>query len=290
MGFASTYLEKSAIFSEFIKEAPDKQTGIIVIVPAYNEPDISKLLCSLASCDEPQCGVEVIIVVNAPAIAANDSLENNKITLKNIETWKQENCSCFFRLYAFDPGGQSFSDWGVGLARKTGMDEAVRRFDNINNSGGVILNLDADCLVEKNYFVSVYNELFKNKHHSACSIYFEHPLSGNDFPDYVYKNITLYELHLRYYFQGLAYSGFPFVFHTVGSAFAVKSLDNGVTWQNMPGIRTSNVNRIVLAVTPAAPNTIYALLSNSQNGYGGLYKSIDAGANWVQIHVRAVVE
>jgi hypothetical protein len=77
--------------------------------------------------------------------------------------------------------------------------------------------------VEKNYFVSVYNELLINRYRSACSIYFEHPLSGKDFPDYVYENITLYELHLRYYFQGLAYSGFPFVFHTVGSAFAVKS-------------------------------------------------------------------
>jgi len=223
MGFASTYLEKSAIFNEFIKEAPDKKTGIIVVVPAYNEPGISTLLYSLASCDEPQCSVEVIIVVNAPANAEEDSLENNKNTLKNIEIWKQENSSCFFRLYAFDPGGQSLSDWGVGLARKTGMDEAVRRFNYINNSGGVILNLDADCLVEKNYFVSVYNELLINRYRSACSIYFEHPLSGKDFPDYVYENITLYELHLRYYFQGLAYSGFPFVFHTVGSAFAVKS-------------------------------------------------------------------
>ena len=31
-------------------------------------------------------------------------------------------------------------------------------------------------------------------------------------------------MHLRYYYQGLAYSGFPYVFHTVGSAIAVKAL------------------------------------------------------------------
>jgi len=31
-------------------------------------------------------------------------------------------------------------------------------------------------------------------------------------------------LHMRYYYQGLAYSGFPNVFHTVGSATAVKAI------------------------------------------------------------------
>ena len=73
----------------------------------------------------------------------------------------------------------------------------------LNKPDGVILNLDADCLVEKNYFVSVYNEFFNKKERSACSIYFEHPFQGDDFPEEVYRYITLYELHLRYYFQGL---------------------------------------------------------------------------------------
>ena len=163
MGFASTYLEERALFPEIIKEAPDKQTGIIVVVPAYNEPGISKLLDSLALCSDPECKVEVIIVVNAPADAVSESLENNKLTIKNIESWKKENSNCFFRLFAFMAGQTSISGWGVGLARKTGMDEAVRRFNTINNPEGVILNLDADCMVEKNYFVSVYNELLKKK-------------------------------------------------------------------------------------------------------------------------------
>ena len=40
MGFASAYLESRALFPEIIDEAPDKNTGIIVVVPAYNEPGI----------------------------------------------------------------------------------------------------------------------------------------------------------------------------------------------------------------------------------------------------------
>ena len=223
MGFASTWLEERALFPELINEAPDKQTGIIVVVPAYNEPGICKLLDSLILCSEPVCKVEIIIVVNAPENAEKESIENNKLTIKNIKSWKKENNNCFFRLFAFivEP---SVSGWGVGLARKTGMDEAVRRFNQLNKPDGIILNLDADCIVESNYFVSICSELLYKKDRKACSIYFEHPLSGNDFEDKIYKYISLYELHLRYYFQGLAFSGFPYVFHTVGSAIAVKAL------------------------------------------------------------------
>jgi cellulose synthase/poly-beta-1,6-N-acetylglucosamine synthase-like glycosyltransferase len=223
MGFASAWLEGKALFPEIIKEAPDKDTGIIVVIPAFDEPGIKRLLDSLSSCDQPKCSVEVIVVVNAPADATNESLENNLQTIINIESWKRENKNCFFRLFAFT-ADSAVSGWGVGMARKTGMDEAVRRFNALGYPDGVILNLDADCLVEKNYFVSVYDELLVRKDREACSIYFEHPVSGEDFPETVFNSIILYELHLRYYFQGLAYSGFPWVFHTVGSAIAVKAL------------------------------------------------------------------
>ena len=55
MGFASTYLEERALFPQKIKEAVDRETGIIVVVPAYNEPGINKLLDSLVKCIEPVC-------------------------------------------------------------------------------------------------------------------------------------------------------------------------------------------------------------------------------------------
>jgi hypothetical protein len=233
MGFASTWLEERALFPEIIHEAPDKKTGIIVVVPSFNEPGICRMLDSLALCSEPDCKVEVIIVVNAPPGATAESLENNKLTLSNIERWKKENPNCFFRLYFFvvEP---PVNGWGVGLARKTGMDEAVRRFNLINNPDGIILNLDADCTVEHNYFAAVCDNFTSAKDRSACSIYFEHPLTGSEFTREIYRYITLYELHLRYYFQGLAYSGFPYVFHTVGSASAVKAL---------PYIKAGGMNR-----------------------------------------------
>ena len=222
MGFATSWLDKRALFPEFINEPPDNKTGIIVVIPAYNEPDIAELLGSLVKCDEPGCKVEVIIIVNAPAYAGPEISLNNTICIRNIESLKRENKS-FFRLYYFDAGQPSIKGWGVGLARKTGMDEALRRFSNIGNPEGVIASLDADCTVAKNYFTELYCELYGNRHYRACSIYFEHPLAGNDFSPDIYNYILQYELHLRYFLQGLKYTGFPFAFHTVGSSMAVKA-------------------------------------------------------------------
>jgi hypothetical protein len=223
MGFASTYLEDKAIFREFIKEAPRKDTGLVIVVPAFDEPEIGNLVDSLALCEKPDCATEVIIVINAPPGAGKASIENNRLSKEYIESWKTAHPGSF-KLFTIEINPSELGDWGVGLARKTGMDEAVRRFNSIGKPDGVILNLDADCTVQRNYLTEIYRELYTKKDRSACSIYFEHPLSGNDFPEIVYRSAILYELHLRYYFQALAFTGFPYVHHTVGSVIAVKAL------------------------------------------------------------------
>jgi len=225
MGFASTYIERRTLFPQFINEAPHRDTGIIAVIPSYGEPDIVRLLNSLVSATKPECEVEVIIVVNAPENASPESLDINRKTLAEIESWKKQEKNCWFRLFPIDTGPGALSGWGVGLARKTGMDEAVRRFSLIDNAEGIILSLDADCTVELNYFCAVLSEFSKGKERKACSICFEHPLKGNDFQENIYLHIALYELHLRYYFQGLKYSGFPYVYHTVGSAMAVRAAE-----------------------------------------------------------------
>jgi hypothetical protein len=224
MGFASAWLEKRALFPELILEAPSQNTGVIVVVPSYDEKDITDLLDSLALCQKPDCKVEVIIIVNAPSDASRESLKNNRESILNTTIWKKEHPDRFFDLYVIDGSSLSSDGWSVGLARKTGMDEAVRRFDTLNKPDGIILNLDADCKVKSNYFTAVYSEMNSRRDRSACSIYFEHPISGNEFSEEVYRSIILYELHLRYYLQGLAFTGFPYVHHTVGSAIAVKAL------------------------------------------------------------------
>jgi hypothetical protein len=224
MGFASGWLNERALFPEFINEAPDKNTGIIVVVPSFDEPGITVLLDSLAACNEPECRVEVIIVINAPADAGYDKMAGNELTIKNIESWKMQHMDCFFRLFVITADTTPFAKWGVGMARKTGMDEAVRRFSRIDEPEGTIICLDADCRVKPNYFTALFFELYRKKERRACSVYFEHPFFGDEFPSSVYKYIALYELHLRYYLRALVYAGYPDAFHTVGSSMAVKAL------------------------------------------------------------------
>jgi hypothetical protein len=103
------------------------------------------------------------------------------------------------------------------------MDEAVRRFDATDNPGGAIVCLDADCTVEKNYFVSIEKELLNSKKHTSCSLYFEHPFQSDKSGSGGCRNIVSYELHLRYYVCALRTIGYPYAFHTVGSAMAVKA-------------------------------------------------------------------
>jgi glycosyltransferase involved in cell wall biosynthesis len=224
MGFASEWLEKRAVYPKFINEQPEENTGIIIVIPAYNEAGIIFTLDSLSGCSRPSCKTEVFVVINAPEGAPAEHIANNKQSVKEIGSWKKQNSGCFFRLYCFE-AEPAVKGWGVGLARKTGMDEALRRFDTINNPEGVILCLDADCTVDRDYFIAVENQLLRRKDRKACSIFFEHPLSGVQFPDSNYQFIASYELHLRYMFQGLKFSGFPYVFHTVGSAMAVKAIE-----------------------------------------------------------------
>lgn len=223
MAFATSWLREKAVFPQFIANNPGNDTGIIVVVPAYNEPQVTTMLDSVYGCSRPKCGTEVIIVINAPPGAPADHLDGNKDSVRNVLDWKIRHPDCFFSLYLIEPS-TDIQGWGVGLARKTGMDEALRRFDSIDRHEGVILCLDADCTVEKNYLVEVQNQLLDKKEHNACSIYFEHPVSGNELPEIFYDSVIKYELHLRYYYQGLVYSGFPYAFQTTGSAMAVKAL------------------------------------------------------------------
>jgi hypothetical protein len=224
MGFASEWLEAGALFPRLIKEAPEHDTGIILVVPSYDEPGITKLLDSLLECRRPVCGTEVLIVVNAPSNAGSSGLRNNELTISNIKRWKRGK-ELFFRLFIIDAGQPQIKGWGVGMARKTGMDEALRRFDLIGRPDGIIVNTDADCTVSDNYFAALESDFLNRKGMKGCSIFFEHPLEGEEYDDEVYNSVRQYELHLRYYCQALRFAGFPNSYQTVGSSLGVRAID-----------------------------------------------------------------
>lgn len=222
MQVAGQYLVKHALFDKFIHEAPDTGLSVIIVIPCCNEPDIILTLESLAKCNGPETAAEVIIVINSSEKAGNEIIETNRLANDKINRWINVNNSQRLRFYTVFIENIPAKDAGVGFARKAGMDEAVRRFDAVGNSHGVIAGLDADCTVAQNYLSEIEKTFRLNPGINAASIEFEHPVEGNVFSQLVYDSIIEYEIHLRYYITMLKVAGHPFAFQTIGSAFAVR--------------------------------------------------------------------
>ena len=94
------------------------------------------------------------------------------------------------------------------------------RFARTPAANGCIVSLDADCTVDSAYLQAIVNHFTKHPVSPGASIYFEHLLEQVENPVWR-RAIVNYELHLRYYVAGMRMAGFPYAFHTVGSAMAL---------------------------------------------------------------------
>jgi len=212
------YLSKFGYRPISLKQLVEPGLNMVVVIPAYNEPDLLKTLQSLEKCEQPGKPFEVIVVFNHSENAPSTIKDQNiKFYEEAVEFIRNDNLkNKYFLIEAFDLPEKIA---GVGLARKIGMDEAVFRLDK--NTDGLIICLDADCTVASNYLVAIEQHFEEYKKTPGASIYFEHPLQYSD--NDLAKGIVEYELHLRYYNQLIKYTGHPFAFHTVGSSMVVRS-------------------------------------------------------------------
>jgi glycosyltransferase involved in cell wall biosynthesis len=215
------YLERYAHPEQLITSQPKADLGIIVTIPCYNEPDLISSLAALGNCELPSCAVEAIIVINHSVKAADAIQAQNQLTYDQAMVWASNHNSerLFFHIHQQE---LPHKHAGVGLARKIAMDEAVKRFEVLENTDGIIVCFDADSLCETNYLVEIENHFLENPKSPGCSIHFEHPLLGSLNKE-VYQAITEYELFLRYYTHALKYCGLPYAYETIGSSMAVRS-------------------------------------------------------------------
>jgi len=216
----SSYLQNRTLYPPLINIEPNKKLSVIIIIPAFNEPDLKLTLNSLLQ-NDPTAIVEVIICVNyaentSDAVKKTSKAQHNKLVAwsKGINT---EKISFHPILLKNLPNKKA----GVGYARKVAMDEAAYRFQLINNKKGVIVNLDADCLVSENYVNAISTFFNVNENCKAANIYYEH-IADNESP--LSEGIILYELHLRYIVEALKYCKYPYAYHTVGSSFCVNTM------------------------------------------------------------------
>ncbi len=219
--FADDYLNKN-LFKPALKYPVEPDTGIIVVIPCYIEPDIIKTLDSLSKARSPGCGVEVIVAINHSEAAPETEKSFNCQTFKEISEWATNHPDLCFRTFPSGPFDLPKKWAGAGLARKKGMDEAVYRFNRIQKPEGIIVSLDSDTLVESNYFEEIEKHYLEHPEHAGATISFHHQtegLTGKHLDGIVY-----YEKYLDYYKRALDYSGYPHSMFTIGSAFTVTAL------------------------------------------------------------------
>jgi hypothetical protein len=219
-----TYLKKHSSGDSLVHSKPVKGLKYIVVIPAYLETRLEESLVSLFNVSRPSEPVEVLVVINWPEDESQENIQSSHQNYISAKNWSEVHSSDQFRFHVVEVPLIPRKKAGVGFARKTGMDEAVRRFLSAGQKDGIIVSFDADTKCDQNYLISLENHFLSNQSTDGCSVYFEHPLEGTEYPAEVYKAITQYELHMRYYLHAVKYSGFPNAFYTVGSAFAVRAM------------------------------------------------------------------
>lgn len=216
------YRRRFGFVSPQIVAEPSSNLGLAVVVPVYDEPCLNQSFQSLWDCERPPCDVEVLLVFNSSERDSDAVRLRNQQSRQSAVQWIREHSDPQFRCYVLNFPRLPSKHAGVGLARKIGMDEAAARFYQAKKSEqGVIVCYDADCLCERNFLVENFRHFAERPGVAGCSTYFEHPLSGAEEPS-VYRAVADYELHLRYYVEGLRWAGFPYAYHTVGSAMSVR--------------------------------------------------------------------
>ncbi len=185
-----------------------------VVVPVYNEskylPALLNSLTELSSGSVSRAAF--IFVVNNPCTDKDTVKADN---LKSNDLLKEYKSKLpLYIIDAFSAGlAPDDKNAGVGLARKIGLDAALRILDCSPGSKPFLVCLDSDCTVNGNYLNSLYTH-YDNPENEAGVCSYSHIVHGNEDN---FEAILAYEFYLRYYSLGLRYAGSPLCYHSIGS-------------------------------------------------------------------------
>lgn len=211
------YLEQKARFPTLIGRYPESGLKLCVVIPAHDEPNILPTLQSVDECIQPEGAFEVIVVANRSINADAALIERHQQMIRQIRSYHN---IAGYPLHLIELSFEEH-EAGVGLARKAGMDEALRRLNSVNSEEGLIVCLDADCTVNREYLHSIEKHFRLSPGYLAASISFKHLLKGNGIQND--QAILDYELYLRYYHHAVIFTGHPHSAYTIGSAMAVRA-------------------------------------------------------------------
>lgn len=209
----------------------------VVVIPACNETP--EFLGSPPQCDTRSL---MILVINESEAAPKEVSQSNVALAqtvqkrftpiwqsssgKGLSLWQDANAERDVLLVdRFSEGQKLPPKSGVGLARKIGVDLAVRLIQQQRIDSSWVHCSDADVQLPETYF-TCSNSLAGNRSKYAALVYpFNHyDDRGRGEDSGVFLATRLYELSLRYYVAGMKYAGSPYAFHTIGSTMAVNAL------------------------------------------------------------------
>ncbi len=206
----SLYLDRYAWPEPLFADPPVADVEMVVVVPCHNETGLITALYSLGQCTVP-ANSAVLVIINHAKNADPHIVMQNRLTAEAIDDLKaQYPIPLFWHICPLPP-----KHAGVGLARKIGMDEAVRWFE-AQHRDGIIVCYDADCYCAPNYLNAIY-QFYQQIHHEVGTVFFEHRLEAHA------ATIIQYECFLRYYVEGLQKAGYPFAIQTLGSCITIRS-------------------------------------------------------------------
>jgi hypothetical protein len=137
----STYLKRYAWPHSYLQDRLPTAAKIIVVIPCYQEPDILRTFQSLEACTGHRGNVAVLVVVNHGEHESEAIKAYNVQSCEALEVWMKAKRKLQYHLIrAFDLPSKKA---GVGLARKIGMDEAVRTF----HGNEIVANTRRLCLM-----------------------------------------------------------------------------------------------------------------------------------------------
>jgi len=231
------YLSNYAAGNQWQLVAGSKKDFLrVVVIPAYAEKELLfSTLVSLARNPRPDLkDTFILCVVNNKMNAPETVRQNNRQTMqyldllvagKNLANYDSVSISAeegqllqdaglnIGYINASSPGLEiPENTGGVGMARKIGMDMALRLLPPEDYERRLIISLDADTLVRDNYLREIQNH-FQRKINTAVVAY-EHQ---NPQPAAAREAICYYEIFLRYWVLGLQYADSPYAFHSIGS-------------------------------------------------------------------------
>jgi len=218
-----TYFSRYAHPVEYLEDYPiAEKLGLVITIPCFNEPELIKTLDALYQCHPTSNPVEIIILINQPFDPARGIREQNELSYNDAVAWIEKHSTITRKFYVIFVKDLPEKHFGVGLARKIVMDEAVRRLAKSNSGDGIVAGIDADSLCDPDYLLEIERFFSEHPETTGATIYFEHPLEGEENKNHQ-LGIASYEFHLRYLVHALRYSRFPYAFHTLGSSMVVKA-------------------------------------------------------------------